>query len=63
MPKKLSKIAKKEAISKEAIKIFCRQTGRRWGAPSLADHEVLTLIESCFEAREKIDRGKMAREN
>ncbi len=63
MAKKLSETAKKEAISKEAINIFCRQSGRRWGANSLADHEALTLIESYFEAREKIGRTGLAKED
>lgn len=63
MAKKLSEIAKKEAISREAIKIFCRQTGHRWGAHSLADHEVLTLIESYFEARAKFGRARLAKED
>lgn len=61
MPKKLSEAARKEAISKKAINIFCRQTGCRWGATFLADHEVLTLIESYFEAWERVENEQYLR--
>ena len=62
MAKKISEEDKKELIAKKTIAIFRKITGRHWGASFLPDHDVLTLIESYFEAREKVSHTKLIKE-